>query len=32
MYNERIRLRPGQQQLETLPDDHVLKIQAQITF
>jgi hypothetical protein len=32
MYNERIRLRPGQVQLETMPDDHVLKIQAQISF
>jgi hypothetical protein len=32
VYNERIRLRPGQQQLETMPDDHVLKIQAQMTF
>ncbi len=32
MYNERIRLRPGQQQLETLPDDHAFKIQAQISF
>jgi len=32
IYNERIRLRPGQQQLETLPDDHVFKIQAQMTF
>src|SRR5688572_28834764 len=32
MYNERIRLRPGQVQLETMPNDHVLKIQAQMTF
>ena len=32
MYNERIRLRPGQIQLETMPNDHVLKIQAQMTF
>ncbi len=32
MYNERIRLRPGQQQLETMPDDHVFKLQAQMTF
>ena len=32
MYNERIRLRPGQVQLENIPDDHVLKIQAQMTF
>jgi len=32
LYNERVRLRPGQQQLETLPDDHVFKIQAQVTF
>jgi hypothetical protein len=32
VYNERIRLRTGQQNLETMPDDHVLKIQAQMTF
>ena len=32
MYNERIRLRTGQVQLENFPDDHVLKIQAQMTF
>jgi hypothetical protein len=32
MYNERIRLRPGQVQLENLPDDHAFKIQAQMTF
>ncbi len=32
MYNERIRLRPGQVQLETIPDDHVLKVQAQMTW
>ncbi len=32
VYNERIRLRPGQVQLESFPDDHVLKIQAQIVF
>lgn len=32
MYNERIRLRPGQVQLENIPDDHVFKIQAQMTF
>jgi hypothetical protein len=32
LYNERIRLRTGQQNLETFPDDHVLKIQAQMTF
>jgi hypothetical protein len=32
IYNERIRLRTGQQNLETMPDDHVLKIQAQMTF
>jgi len=32
IYNERIRLRTGQQNLETFPDDHVLKIQAQMTF
>jgi hypothetical protein len=32
MYNERIRLRPGQVQLETFPNDHVVKIQAQMTF
>ncbi len=27
IYNERIRLRTGQVQLENFPDDHVLKIQ-----
>jgi hypothetical protein len=32
MYNERIRLRTGQQNLETMPDDHALKIQAQMSF
>ena len=32
LYNERIRLRSGQQNLETIPDDNVLKIQAQMTF
>jgi hypothetical protein len=32
LYNERIRLRPGQVQLENIPDDHVFKIQAQMTF
>jgi hypothetical protein len=32
LYNERIRLRPGQQQLETMPDDHVFKLQAQMSF
>jgi hypothetical protein len=32
MYNERVRLRQGQQQLETIPDDHVFKIQAQMTW
>jgi hypothetical protein len=32
LYNERIRLRPGQVQLESIPDDNVLKIQAQIVF
>jgi hypothetical protein len=32
IYNERIRLRPGQQQLENFPDDHAFKIQAQMTF
>lgn len=32
IYNERIRLRPGQVQLETMPDDHVLKLQAQMTW
>lgn len=32
VYNERIRLRPGQVQLESIPDDHVLKIQAQVVF
>jgi hypothetical protein len=31
-YNQRIRLRPGQVQLESFPDDHVFKIQAQIVF
>ena len=32
LYNARIRLRSGQQNLETMPDDHVLKIQAQMSF
>ncbi|MDB5212329.1 MAG: hypothetical protein JWO86_256, partial [Myxococcaceae bacterium] len=32
VYNERIRLRQGQQNLVDFPDDHVLKIQAQMTF
>ena len=32
LYNERIRLRTGQQNLETIPDDNVLKIQAQMSF
>ena len=32
LYNERVRLRTGQQNLETIPDDHVLKIQAQMSF
>lgn len=32
LYNERIRLRAGQVQLENIPDDHVFKIQAQMTF
>jgi hypothetical protein len=32
MYNERVRLRPGQVQLETLPDDNVVKVQAQMSF
>jgi hypothetical protein len=32
LYNERIRLRTGQQGTETIPDDHVLKIQAQMSF
>lgn len=32
LYNERIRLRPGQVQLETIPDDNVVKVQAQMTF
>lgn len=32
MYNERIRLRPGQVQLENMPDDHVFKVQAQMTW
>jgi hypothetical protein len=31
-YNERVRLRPGQVQLENFPDDHVLKVQAQMVF
>ena len=31
-YGERVRLRPGQVALETLPDDNVLKLQAQISF
>ncbi|MFO0674910.1 MAG: hypothetical protein U0169_00100 [Polyangiaceae bacterium] len=32
VYNERVRLRPGQVQLETLPDDNVVKLQAQMSF
>lgn len=32
IYNERIRLRAGQVQLENFPDDHAFKIQAQMTF
>ena len=31
-YNERVRLRAGQVNLETIPDDHVVKIQAQMSF
>ena len=31
-FSERIRLRAGQQNFESTPDDHVLKIQAQMTF
>lgn len=31
-YGERVRLRPGQVALETLPDDNALKLQAQISF
>lgn len=31
-YGERIELRPGQVQLETQPDDNVVKIQAQMIF
>jgi hypothetical protein len=32
VYNERIRLRSGQENLEYFPHDHVLKIQAQMSF
>ena len=32
LYNERIRLRQGQENLEFFPHDNVLKIQAQMTF
>lgn len=31
-YGARVRLRPGQVALESLPDDHALKLQAQLTF
>jgi hypothetical protein len=31
-YGERVRLRPGQVALETLPDTDVFKLQAQLTF
>lgn len=31
-YGDRVRLRPGQVALETLPDTNALKLQAQITF
>ena len=31
-YNDRVRLRPGQIPLETIPDDNVVKIQAQFAF
>lgn len=31
-YGDRVRLRPGQVALETLPDDNALKLQAQISF
>lgn len=31
-YGERVRLRPGQVALETLPDDNALKLQAQLAF
>ncbi len=31
-YLQRVRLRQGQVQLESIPDDHVLKLQAQIIF
>ncbi len=31
-YSDRVRLRPGQIALETLPDDNVVKIQAQFAF
>jgi hypothetical protein len=32
MYEDRIKLRPGQVALETQPDDNVIKIQAQMSF
>ena len=31
-YGERVRLRPGQVALETLPDTDVVKLQAQVAF
>lgn len=31
-YGERVRLRPGQVALESLPDDNAVKLQAQIAF
>jgi hypothetical protein len=31
-YGDRVRLRPGQVALETIPDDNVVKIQAQFAF
>lgn len=32
VYGERVRLRPGQVALETIPDTDVLKLQAQVSF
>ena len=31
-YGDRVRLRPGQVALETIPDTDVLKLQAQVSF
>lgn len=31
-YKERVRLRQGQVQLENFPDDHAMKLQAQVSF